>query len=123
MRFESEQDLKRERKAIEAFVNVFGGSAKKLGPNDVDYKVFDKDNSLVAYAEVKGRLRVLSQAYPLPIAIRKLVKLCENVNPLKPNHNGICDAECRGVEGIGDIIQGVAHGGEKFYSEQIVKNK
>ena len=69
MRFESEQDLKRERKAIDTFVNVFGGSAKKLGPNDVDYKVFDKDNSLVAYAEVKGRLRVLSQAYPLPIAL------------------------------------------------------
>tara|TARA_Y100000015_G_C2388738_1_gene88937 strand:- start:1034 stop:1447 length:414 start_codon:yes stop_codon:yes gene_type:complete len=83
MRFESEEDLKRERKAIETFVNVFGGSAKKLGPDDVDYKVFDKDNSLVAYAEVKGRLRVLSQAYPLPIAIRKLVKLCDKrLNPV-----------------------------------------
>ena len=83
MRFESEEDLKRERKAIETFVNVFGGFAKKLGPNDVDYKVFDKDNSLVAYAEVKGRLCVLSQAYPLPIAIRKLVKLCDKrLNPV-----------------------------------------
>ena len=83
MRLESEQDLKRERKAIETFVNVFGGSAKKLGPNDVDFKVFDKDNSLVAYAEVKGRLRVLSQAYPLPIAISKLVKLCDKrLNPV-----------------------------------------
>ena len=54
MRFESEQDLKRERKAIDTFVNVFGGSAKKLGPNDVDYKVFDKEEeTFFKYSPVK----------------------------------------------------------------------
>ena len=76
-------DMEKKKKAIKKFVDVFGGSFKKLGANDVDYKVFDKDNSLVAYAEVRDRTCVLSQAYPLPIAIRKLVKLCDKrLNPV-----------------------------------------
>ena len=37
--------------------------------------IFDKDNNLIAYAEVKGRIRSIRDAYPLPMAIRKLVKL------------------------------------------------
>ena len=75
MRFESEEDLRRERKAIETFVKVFKGSYKKLGPDDIDYRVFDKDNKLISYVEVKGRLRTISQAYPLPVALQKIVKL------------------------------------------------
>jgi hypothetical protein len=75
MIFERQEDLDREKKAISLFVNTFGGSFKKLDPLDVDYKVFDKDGNLIAYAEVKGRIRTLRDAYPLPIAIRKLVKL------------------------------------------------
>jgi hypothetical protein len=53
MRFESNTDLKRERVAIEKFVSRFGGTFKKLGPNDVDYRVYDKSGELIAYAEVK----------------------------------------------------------------------
>ena len=44
--FETEQDLIREKKAIETFVKIFGGSFKKLAPLDIDYKVFDKDGTL-----------------------------------------------------------------------------
>lgn len=75
--FETEEDLKRERRAIEVFVNTFGGSFKKLDPMDVDYRIFDKDNNLIAYAEVKGRIRLMSNAYPLPVAARKVVKLVD----------------------------------------------
>ena len=75
--FETEIDLIREKKAIESFVNRFKGSFKKLDPQDIDYKVFDKDKNLIAYAEVKGRIRTMHNAYPLPISARKLVKLID----------------------------------------------
>ena len=77
MTFETEVDLIREKKAIEAFVNRFKGSFKKLDPYDIDYKVFDKDKNLIAYAEVKGRIRTMRGAYPLPISAKKLVKLID----------------------------------------------
>ena len=75
--FETETDLIREKKAIELFVSIFGGSFKKLDPHDIDYKVFDKDKNLIAYAEVKGRIRTMRTAYPLPISAKKLVKLID----------------------------------------------
>lgn len=81
--FETEQDLIREKKAIETFVKIFGGSFKKLGPQDIDYKVFDKEAKLIAYAEVKGRLKTMKTAYPLPVALSKLSKLIEKrLNPV-----------------------------------------
>jgi hypothetical protein len=83
MRFETEQDRIRERKAIELFVGVFGGSYKKLDPHDIDFKVFDDSNSPIAYAEVKGRNRPMRSAYPLPISARKLTKLVDKrLNPV-----------------------------------------
>jgi len=75
--FETEQDLIREKKAIELFVSKFGGSYKKLDPLDIDYKVFDKDDKLIAYVEVKGRIRSMKDAYPLPVAAKKIVKLVD----------------------------------------------
>lgn len=77
MIFETELDLAREKRAIELFVSIFGGSYKKLDPNDVDYKIFDKDNNLISYAEVKVRIRTLNAAYPLPIPAKKLIKLID----------------------------------------------
>lgn len=77
MIFETDTDLLKEKKAIELFVGVFGGSYKKLDPNDVDYKIFDKDDALVAYAEVRIRPRSMRMAYPLSIDARKLVKLVD----------------------------------------------
>jgi hypothetical protein len=83
MTFETEQDLIREKKAIETFVSMFGGSCKKLDPNDIDYKIFDKEGKIIAYAEVKGRIKTIHNAYPLPIAARKLVKLIDKrLNPV-----------------------------------------
>ena len=55
--FEREEDLKRERRAIETFVSIFDGSFQKLDPFDIDFKVFDKEGKLIAYVEVKGRIK------------------------------------------------------------------
>ena len=83
MIFETETDLIRERKAIELFVSIFNGSYKKLGQFDIDYKVSDKEGQLIAYAEVKGRIRSMKTAYPLPISAAKLVKLVDKrLNPV-----------------------------------------
>lgn len=83
MTFETEQDLKREQNAITVFVNTFKGSFKKLDPHDIDYKVFDKDGVLIAYAEVKGRIRTIHNAYPLPISAKKIIKLVDKrLNPV-----------------------------------------
>jgi hypothetical protein len=67
----------KEKKAIEIFVGMFGFSYKKLDPNDIDYKIFDKDGNLIAYAEVIIRVRTIYNAYPLPIEAKKLVKLID----------------------------------------------
>jgi hypothetical protein len=75
--FETDTDLAREKRAIQLFVSTFGGSYQKLDQFDVDYKIFDKDNNLIAYAEVKGRIRTMKDAYPLPISVKKLVKLID----------------------------------------------
>lgn len=83
MIFETEQDLIREKKAIETFVKVFGGTFTKLGPFDIDYKVFDKKGSLIAYVEIKGRLKTMATAYPLPVSLSKLNKLIDKrLNPV-----------------------------------------
>ncbi len=83
MRFETIKDTQRELKAIKTFVRIFQGSFKKLGENDIDYKVFNKDGDLIAYVEVKGRLRPMGKAFPLPVAARKLVKLSDKrLNPI-----------------------------------------
>tara|TARA_R100000734_G_C3317562_1_gene110822 strand:- start:2349 stop:2759 length:411 start_codon:yes stop_codon:yes gene_type:complete len=83
MRFENDTSVAREKVAIEKFVNIFDGSFKKLGPNDVDFRVFNKSGELVAYVEVKGRFRTIKEAYPLPVAARKIVKLCDKrLNPV-----------------------------------------
>jgi hypothetical protein len=83
MRFESEDDLDRETIAIQTFVRMFNGSYKKLDPNDIDYRVYDSEGKLISYAEVKGRKRNYVDAYPLPVSVRKLVKLADKrLNPV-----------------------------------------
>ena len=89
MTFETETDLLREKKAIELFVSIFGGSYQKLDPHDIDFKVFDKDNKLISYAEVKGRIRTIRDSYPLPISAKKLVKLADK--RLRPVIIWACD--------------------------------
>ena len=83
MRFEDNTSIAREKDAIKKFVNLFNGSYKKLGKNDIDYRVFNESNELIAYVEVKGRFRTINEAYPLPVAARKIVKLCDKrLNPV-----------------------------------------
>jgi len=83
MTFETDQDLKREHKAITTFVNTFGGSFQKLDPYDIDYKVFDKNGNLIAYVEIKGIIKSMYNAYPLPVSARKIVKLADKrLNPV-----------------------------------------
>lgn len=80
---ETEADLLREKKAIETFVKTFGGSYQKLDPFDIDYKIFDENKKVIGYAEVKGRIRTMRDAYPLPISARKIIKLIDKrLNPL-----------------------------------------
>lgn len=81
MTFDTPEELRREKKAIELFVSMFSGSYQKLDPHDVDYKVFDKDNKLIAYAEVVSRVRTMVNAYPLPVPAKKLVKLFDKRIP------------------------------------------
>lgn len=83
MIFEKEEDLIREKKAIETFVKTFGGSYQKLDPFDIDYKIFDENKKIIAYAEVKGRIRIMRDAYPLPISAHKIIKLIDKrLNPV-----------------------------------------
>lgn len=80
---ETETDLLREKKAIETFVKTFGGSYQKLDPYDIDYKIFDENKKVIAYAEVKGRIRTMRDAYPLPISAHKVIKLIDKrLNPI-----------------------------------------
>jgi len=83
MIIETEEDLRREKKAIETYVSLFRGSYQKLDKYDIDYKVFDKDGLLISYAEVKGSFRQIYNAYPVQVAVKKLVKLLDKrLNPV-----------------------------------------
>jgi hypothetical protein len=80
---ETAEDLLREKKAIETFVKTFGGSYQKLDPFDIDYKIFDENKKVIGYVEVKGRIRPMRDAYPLPISAHKVIKLIDKrLNPL-----------------------------------------
>jgi hypothetical protein len=73
--FETEEDRERELKAIALFCKKFLAKFEKLEKWDIDYKV--TRDGRVCYVEVKGRNRTMSDAYPLPLAARKMVKLID----------------------------------------------
>jgi hypothetical protein len=77
MTFETDNDLRIQKKAITLFVSMFDGTFQKLDPLDVDYKVFDSSGSLIAYAEIRVRVRTMTNAYPLPVSARKITKLMD----------------------------------------------
>ena len=74
MRFENDSHLEREERAIKKFCSLHNLKCKKLGANDIDFQIW-KDNKVIGFVEVKGRHKDISEAYPLPIAIRKIHKL------------------------------------------------
>ena len=84
MRFEKQTDLQREMKAIKVFTDSFKGGFIKLGQNDIDFRVLDADHTVIAYAEVKGRNKTMQDAFPLPIAARKIVKLIDQAKTVEP---------------------------------------
>ena len=84
MRFEKQTDLQREKKAIQLFVGSFNGSYIKLGGNDIDFTILKKDGTVIGYAEVKGRNRTMEDAFPLPVAARKIVKLMDKSKKVEP---------------------------------------
>tara|TARA_R110000796_G_scaffold3472_3_gene13514 strand:- start:10051 stop:10467 length:417 start_codon:yes stop_codon:yes gene_type:complete len=94
MRYENETHLEREKRAIEKFTSMFNLTYKKLGHHDIDFQVF-KNGELKGFVEVKGRHQNINDAYPLPVAIRKLAKLQGEYGPrLEPMiiwacHDGI----------------------------------
>jgi Holliday junction resolvase-like predicted endonuclease len=75
MRFETEEHLKNEQEAITMFCDKFKAKFEKLGENDIDYLVTKGDRHV--FVEIKGRNKHLKDAYPLPIAARKVVKLSD----------------------------------------------
>jgi len=76
VRFENQVDLDRESKAVKLFCDEYGLTSEKLSPNDIDFKIY-KNGKFLFYLEVKGRLRELSNCYPLPIAVRKILKMSD----------------------------------------------
>jgi len=103
MIFETDTDILREKKAIDLFVSIFGGSYKKLDPQDVDYKLSDDRGQLIAYVEVVGRIRNMKTSYPLPITLSKLNKLIDKrLNPVIvwACDDGLIYAEATKLEGV-----------------------
>ena len=86
MRFETIEDLSREIKAALFFKQKMKNNDNikivKLEQNEVDFKIL-KNNKIYGYIEVKGRKKNIKEAYPLPVAIKKLHKLQEQKSGLK----------------------------------------
>ena len=77
MTSDTDENRRRIKKAIDVFVNTFGGSYQKLDPSDIGYKIFDKNKNLIAYAEVCVKVQPIKYAYPLPIQAKKIIKLID----------------------------------------------
>ena len=112
MRFENDDHRQREQRAITKFCSLFDLTFRKLGENDIDFQIFKSDR-LVGFVEVKGRHRIIADAYPLPIAIRKLNKLQGELAPREDPvivwacHDGIIYGKGRNITGT------VRYGGRK----------
>ena len=106
MRFENDDHRQREQRAITKFCSLFDLTFRKLGENDIDFQIFKSDR-LVGFVEVKGRHRIIADAYPLPIAIRKLNKLQGELAPREDPvivwacHDGSIYGKVRNITGTG----------------------
>lgn len=79
VRFETDKDLTREEAAIKLLCDKGNAKYYKLDENDVDFRVESEQKTY--YVEVKGRNRNEQECYPLPLAARKMVKLCDKQAP------------------------------------------
>jgi len=73
--FEVDQDIKKEKKAVELYLRRLGGSYKKLSPDDVDFRILGENKSVIGYAEVKVLDTEMKQSFPLSVEARKIIKL------------------------------------------------
>ena len=80
MRFETQEDLDREEKAIKLFTSKYNYNYKKLGDYDLDFLITKQDGGIVGTAEVKGRKRYLQDQSDLPLAERKYKKIMKAKN-------------------------------------------
>jgi len=105
MRFETTKDLKREYEAMNFFCQKYNLDFKKLDENDVDFEL-QKDGKIIGYVEIKGRNKTIKEAYPLPIACRKLVKLCDkklNTVVIWACYDGLIIGKIEQLEGMTKI--------------------
>jgi hypothetical protein len=102
MKLQPSEEERREKRAIDCFTNMFSGSYQKLDPNDIDYKVFDSENKLIAYAEVSSKVKTIRDAYPLSVSAKKLLKLSDKrLNPVLiwSCEDGIIYSKVKGLSG------------------------
>lgn len=73
--FDVDQDIAKEKKAVELYLRRIGGSYKKLSPDDVDFRILGENKSVIGYAEVKVLDTEMKQSFPLSVEARKIIKL------------------------------------------------
>ena len=73
--FEQDQDITKEKQAIELYLRRLGGSYKKLSLDDVDFRILGENKSVIGYAEVKVLDTEMKDSFPLTVKARKIIKL------------------------------------------------
>ncbi len=73
--FEQDQDISKEKKAVELYLRRIGGSYKKLSPGDVDFRIMGENKSTIGYAEVNVLDTEMKDSFPLMVQARKIIKL------------------------------------------------
>ena len=73
--FEQDQDISKEKKAVELYHRRIGGSYKKLSPDDVDFRIIGENKSTIGYAEVSVLDTEMKDSFPLMVQARKIIKL------------------------------------------------
>ena len=73
--FEQDQDINKEKKAVELYLRRLGGTYRKLGIDDVDFRIQGETGAVVGYAEVKVLDTVMKDSFPLLVEARKIIKL------------------------------------------------
>jgi hypothetical protein len=73
--FEQDQDITKEKKAVELYLRRIGGRYKKLSPDDVDFRIIGENKSTIGYAEVSVLDTEMKDSFPLMVQARKIIKL------------------------------------------------
>ena len=83
MIFNGDDDKPRQNKAISKFTESFSGSFKRLSPIDVDYRIYNKDGEIIAYAQVICVYDTISKSKQLEVLADKAVRVTNKMmNPI-----------------------------------------